>query len=74
MGYDYSKLEGRIKEVFGGQSNFAKAMELSERSVSLKINGIRGWKQPEMIRACELLGVEVSEIPAYFFTLKVQRS
>ena len=41
---DYSKLNGAIIEKYGTQYNFAKAMNLSERSISLKLNGKVTWK------------------------------
>lgn len=72
MAYDYSKLSGKINEVFGTREKFAVAMGLSERSVSLKFNCIRSWKQSEMNLACNLLGIPESEIGIYFFTKKVQ--
>lgn len=72
MPYDYSKLSGKIVEVYGTQARFAEAMGLSERSISLKLNGKVPWKQPEIVRACEMLGIELTEMPAYFFTMKVQ--
>lgn len=65
--YDYSKLNGSIKEYFGKQAVFAAAMGLSERSVSLKLNQIRYWTQPEMRRFCDLIGLPYAEIPNYFF-------
>lgn len=40
--FDYSKLKGKIKEVFGTQSAFAKAMGLSGVSLSSKLNNITG--------------------------------
>lgn len=67
MAYNYSKLLGRIVEVCGMQATFAKEMGLSEKTVSLKMNNKRGWKQKEMKRACDVLGFSVSEIPEYFF-------
>lgn len=72
MPYNYSKLKGRIIEKFGKYSAFAEAMGMSERSMSLKINGKVAWKQPEMLLACELLGIPLVEIKDYFFDLKVQ--
>lgn len=72
MVYDYSKLEGRIKEKFGTQAKFAEAIELSERSLSLKLNSKRDFKQNEISKSCTLLDIAYAEIPAYFFTLKVQ--
>ena len=71
MAYDYSKLSGKIKEVFGTNAAFAKAMKLSERSVSSKLNGKVGWKQAEIERACQLLSIPRASVVAYFFVLKV---
>ncbi len=72
MSYDYSKLSGKITEVCGTQAVFAEKIGLSERSVSLKLNNKRPWKQPEMHKTAEVLGFTHSEIQEYFFTQKVQ--
>lgn len=72
MAFDYSKLSGKIKEKFGTQAEFAKAMGLSERSISLKLNGRVFFKQPEIAKACELLKIEESDVPEYFFKKEVQ--
>lgn len=72
MRFEYSKLLWRIKEKYGSQSKFARAIELSERSLSQKINGKTGWKQQEIVRACEVLEIDKTEIPEYFFRLNVQ--
>lgn len=72
VSYDYSKLSGKITEVFKTQLKFAEAMHLSERSVSLKLNGKTNWRQSEIERACELLHIDKSDIPIYFFKLEVQ--
>lgn len=69
MPYNYSKLLGRIVEFCGTQAVFAKKMGLSERSVSLKLNGKRPWKQIEISKACDVLCVPKAEIDQYFFTL-----
>ena len=69
MPYNYKKLLGRIVEVVGTQSSFAERMGLSERTVSLKLNGKVGWKQAEIAKACEVLAIEDCEIHAYFFAL-----
>lgn len=67
MQFDYSALEGRIKEKFGNQYAFAYAMGLSERTISLKLNNKVGWRDREMEMACKLLDIDLSEIPKYFF-------
>lgn len=72
MAFDYSKLRGKIVEVFNTQSCFAGAMGWSERTLSLKMNGIRPWKQPDICKAVKLLRLTNEEIPSYFFTIKVQ--
>jgi len=71
MAYDYSKLSGKIREVFGTNGEFAKAMGLSERTVSLKMTCKVGWKQVEMEKALSLLGIPCEEVGIYFFKQKV---
>lgn len=73
MAFDYSKLRGKIIEVFGSQGAFANAMKISERTLSLKLSGKRNWKQPEICLAIKLLGLSEDDIREYFFTLKVQK-
>ncbi|WP_430598239.1 DUF739 family protein [Enterococcus sp. AZ177] len=71
MSYDYSKLSGRIVEKFGTQYNFSIAMGVSERTLSLKLNGKVSWKDRDIAKACELLGLSTKNIPIYFFSEKV---
>ena len=72
MSFDYSKLSGRIREMYGTQSNFVKALGMSERSLSLKIGGKRAWTQAEMDKAIACLKLNSQDIPDYFFKKKVQ--
>lgn len=69
MPYNYNKLLGRIVEKVGTQSKFADKMGLSERTISLKLNGKVGWKQSEITKACAVLDIHETEIPAYFFAI-----
>ena len=55
--YNYDKLSGKIVERFKTQADFAKAIGLSERSISKKLNGKLGWKQQEIARSWKLMGV-----------------
>ncbi|WP_459831247.1 DUF739 family protein [Howardella ureilytica] len=43
MSYDYSKLKGRIIEKYNSNKNFSKKMNISERSLSLKLNNIYSY-------------------------------
>lgn len=72
MSYDYSKLLGRITEKMGTQAKFASAMNISERTCSLKLNGKIPFKQTEIVQACQVLEIADCDIPSYFFNLKVQ--
>lgn len=74
MTKDFSKLSGKIVEKYGTQYNFAIALGLSERSLSLKLNNKVGWRDEEMERAIDLLDLDLNDIPAYFFTNLVQVS
>ena len=73
MEYDYSKLLGRIVEIYGAQSKFSSALGLSGRSLSLKLNGKIDFKQNEISKACSLLKIDIADIPLYFFAPKSQR-
>ena len=72
MKFDYSKLNGRITEIFNSKKKFAKAMKLSERSISLKLNNQRYWKNNEITTACNLLLIPDNQIGDYFFKPEVQ--
>lgn len=72
--YDYSKLKGKIREVFGTQEAFANSIGLSAVSVSNKLNNLIDWKQEEMEESVEKLGIPFPEIHVYFFTKKVEKN
>ena len=69
MPYNYAKLLGRIVEVVGTQGEFANRMGLSERTISRKLNGKVGWKQAEILKACNVLSLKEEDILSYFFAL-----
>lgn len=71
---DYSRLRGKIREVFSTQEAFAKAMGMSVCALSQKLNNRTEWTRGEMERACDVLGIPRSEIPLYFFTPDVEKT
>lgn len=71
--FDYSKLKGRIIEKFETQGKFAAVNQLSDRSMSLKLNNGIGLSQDEILKWCKLLDIETVEIPVYFFNEKVSK-
>lgn len=71
MTYDYSKLNGRIVERFGTKRAFAKAMGRSEAAMSAKLTNKVSWRQDDIRKAVEVLGIEDKDICGYFFDVKV---
>lgn len=72
--FDFNKLRGRIKEVYGTQTAFATAMLMNEATLSNKLNNNVEFSPKEIVRACLLLCIDLTEVKPYFFTLKVQET
>ena len=72
MPYDYSALSGEINRQYGTRYKFAQTMGISERSLSLKMTGKVDWRQNEIQKACQILGIADQDVVKFFFTLKVQ--
>lgn len=68
--FDYSKLYGKIREVFGTQEAFADAMELSRSAINKRLMQSVEWKSPEIVKACDLLGIVLTDAHLYFFVKK----
>lgn len=67
MTYNYNKLKGKITEKFGTQKEFAKAMKITENSISRKLQNQSEWTQAEMDKGMMLLDIPFAEIGDYFF-------
>lgn len=72
MGFDYRKLRGKIIESYGTQSKFAKALGVSDRTLSLKLNNKIYFSQDEIKKCANLLNIDLEKIQLYFFKEKVQ--
>lgn len=72
MAFNYSKLKGKIVEKFGTQAAFAKALGVSQRTLSLKMQSKIYFRQDEINKAMRLLGIPLDDAREYFFTPKVQ--
>ena len=72
MAFNYDKLRGRITEKFGTQRNLARALGVSERTLSLKLNNKIFFSQDEITEISTLLHIQLEEIQEYFFKQKVQ--
>lgn len=69
--FDYSKLLGKVKENGLTLAEFAKKIGISSTTISLVLSSGAFLRQPTIIKACIVLGIDKKEIPSYFFTLKV---
>jgi transcriptional regulator with XRE-family HTH domain len=65
--FKYAKLRGRIKEKFGTQGNFAKALGISQISVSRKLTGKVAFSSDDIEKWCKLLEIPIKEAGLYFF-------
>lgn len=68
--YDYSKLYGKIREVFETQENFAEAMKMSRTAINARLTQKIQWRTVEIAKACELLHIPLAEAYIYFFSFK----
>ena len=69
MKFKYWKLLGRIKECGFTQAQLAKAIGISEYTLSTKLNNKFSFKQEEIIAICKVLNIPVSEIGDYFYAI-----
>lgn len=70
---DYSKLRGDIRAKFKTEKAFAKAIGIGRVSLSKRLNNELEFTASEMAASMHALDKEVGNIPAYFFTPKVQK-
>jgi transcriptional regulator with XRE-family HTH domain len=68
MNWNYAKLRGRIKEIFGTQEAFAKAIGISSVSLSQRLNNVLEFTQEEIFNSCEALNIPLTDMMSYFFT------
>ena len=70
MKVDYKKLKLKIKEVYDTQNNFAEHMGLTKIALNFRLNNRVAWKAAEIAKACDLLGIPLSDAHIYFFNKK----
>ena len=73
--YNFNKLKGRIKEIFGTQNEFAEAMNMAPNTLSSKLNNTTDFSSNEVSKAVELLKVSsADEAWNIFFTKEVENN
>lgn len=63
----YALLRGAISAKYGTQEAFAVAMGMRISTLSAKLNGRSEWTKSQIILACELLNIPITEAHLYFF-------
>ncbi len=72
--YNFDKLKGKIKEVFGTQNEFAKNMVMAPNTLSLKLKSQTYFSSEEISKAVELLKINnPAEAWNIFFNEKVEK-
>lgn len=71
--FNYGLLREKIKDEFGTHNDFAEEMGITRAQCSLLLNGKARWRDDMIVRACELLGIELSDAADYFFSIKVRK-
>ena len=67
---DFSKLRGRIKEIYGTESSFSRAMGMNRCTISAKLNHQSEWTRADIEKACTLLNIPLGDVESYFFCRK----
>ena len=73
MKYDYSKLRGRIIEMFGTCGKFAEALGCSRQAVSNLLLGRSEFTIKTMESWRAALNISAEDIGLYFFARKVDK-
>lgn len=68
--FDYSKLKGRIAEIFKNQTAFVAKINMSVPTFIKKMNGEGYFNQREISEILSVLSLTTQDVPSYFFNIK----
>ena len=63
----YSKLRGKIVEVFGTMARFSDAIGISPQLLSMKLSGKTDFTYRQIISVAAALNIPTNKIVEYFF-------
>lgn len=72
--YDYSKLKGKVREVFRTNEAYASFLGISEASLYEKYKSESYFNQNQIDKSMHKFNEGPEMIPAYFFTKKVEKN
>lgn len=73
MTFDYSKLKGRIKEKYNTYENLVPLINMSEATLSRKLNGKSYFDSQEIIDLSNALEIPDDQRDSYFFKVIVRK-
>ncbi len=65
--FKYAKLRARIKEKYGTEGEFARALNISQVSISRKFNDKVQFTSEDIRTWCEILEIPIIDAGLYFF-------
>lgn len=71
--FDYSKLRGRIREIYGSYSKLSDELSFTTVTLSRKLNGKGYFGGDEIIELADALNIKEEDINDYFFNLIVRK-
>ena len=72
--YDYSLLKGKIAEKSLTQAQMSELLGISAVSLNSKLKNKTEFKQSEIIKISNCLGIAMNDIPSYFFVKKLVKT
>lgn len=69
---DYSKLLGRIIELYGTRYAFGKAINWNKSRISSRLNNQTPFTQDDIDLWCKFLKIQSTEIGVFFYTKSSQ--
>lgn len=74
MNFDYSKFKGKIRELDMTQSQFARAIGITEQTLNLRFKNKRPFTQTEIFKTMKIFNEPIENAKLYFFTEKVTKN
>lgn len=72
--YNYNKLRGKIREIFGTQEKYAEELGISVTSINYKLNNKVPFTQDEITKSIKILNINSMEVQDIFFTLEIENN
>lgn len=74
MGFDYSKLLGRIREYGYTQKTIADAVGMSITQMNQCLNNKYNFKHKHILAICKVLDIPIDEIGLFFYVQKTRKT